>query len=195
MRPSTILLTALTVAFGAATIVLAVLAGPGNAAGLAQVLRVGGLVTLGFGVSLVLTLVNRRRRRRLRREADAHPGTVFVNAHATGSTVADLAAWSPGLQLRFPCDLGFDRNGVSSWSSGDADEGVPIASRQEITGFDVFDERTPLGSTSRWGIAIRLAPRTTGPGTVRLWLIDDQTDQDEYTMRRTISRIEAALGR
>jgi hypothetical protein len=195
MRPSTILLTALTVVFGAATIVLAVLIGPGDRAGFAEVLRLGLLVTVGFGSAVVISVTNRRRRDRLQGESDANPGVVFVNAHATSSTAAELAAWTPGLRIRFPCDLGFGRDGLTSWASRTATTGIPIATRDEIAGFDVFDQRTPLGSTSRWGIAIHLAPRTTGPGTVRLWIVDGEQYQDEYAMRRTISRIEAALGR
>jgi hypothetical protein len=44
VRPPTILLTVLTAVFGAATIVLAVRVGPGNALGFVQVLRVGTLI-------------------------------------------------------------------------------------------------------------------------------------------------------
>ncbi|MBT2503776.1 hypothetical protein [Curtobacterium sp. ISL-83] len=194
VRPSTILLTTLTVVFAAATIVLAVLVGPGNPDGLVQVLRLGGIVTIGFGAGLAISVVNHRRRDRLQRETEANPGAVFVEAHATDSTLAELEAWSPGLGPRFPCDLGFDRNGLRTWSRRGEREGVLIATRPEITGFEVFDEQIPLGSTLRWGIAVRLAPRAAGPGFVRLWMIDGQPNHDEYAMRRTIPRIESALG-
>jgi hypothetical protein len=194
MRPSTILLTAFTILFGATTIVLAVSVGPRDTGSFVEVLRLGGLVTIGFGAATALTVINRRRRDRLQNESRANPGTAFINARATDSTVADLEAWSPGLEIRFPCDLGFDRAGMTSWSSRHSKKGKQIATRQEITGFDVFDERTPLGSTSRWGIAITPAPRAAGSVTVRLWSIDEQRNQDEYAMRRTISRIESALG-
>ncbi|MBM7475928.1 hypothetical protein [Curtobacterium herbarum] len=71
---------------------------------------------------------------------------------------------------------------------------LPIATRQEIVGFDVFDEPSPLGSTKLYGIAISLTPREAGPATVHLWMSDAQQHQDEYAMRRTIATIEKALG-
>jgi hypothetical protein len=73
-------------------------------------------------------------------------------------------------------------------------KGTWIIARDEILGFEVFGEATALGSTSRWGIAIRLAARTTGPGMVHFWMIDGQRNQDEYTMRQTVARIESVLG-
>lgn len=194
MRPSTILLAAITVAFGVATIVLAVLIGADGGRALSTELRLGILVTFGFGVACVTTEVNHRRRARLRHKAETHPGIAFVTAHATESTAADLAAWSPRLRVWFPCDLGFDRTGISSWSTRNDGQGTPIALRSEVVGFDVFSEPTPRGVAYRWGIVVRLAPRTSGPGAVHLWVADDQPAQDEYAMRRTIRRIESALG-
>ncbi|NII40267.1 hypothetical protein E9228_000903 [Curtobacterium flaccumfaciens] len=194
MRPSTILLTVLTSVFGAATLVLAVLVGTGDTQALLQVLRLGGLVTTGFAAGLVITVTNRRRRERLQRKSDASPGTFFVNAHPTGSTYDELDAWRPDLRVWFPCDLGFDRSGMTAWPDEGGGGGVLIATRQEISGFDVFGDPTPLGSTNRWGIAISLARRETGPTTVHLWTLDEQQNHDEYAMRRTIARIETALG-
>jgi len=115
-------------------------------------------------------------------------------AHATESTAADLSAWSPTLRVWFPCDLGFDRTGITSWSTRGDGQGTPIALRSEVLGFDVFSEPTPHGVAYRWGIVVHLAPRTSGPGRVRLWAADEQPAQDEYAMRRTIRRIESALG-
>jgi hypothetical protein len=194
MRPSTILLAVFTVVFGAATVVLAVLIGTDEARALSTELRLGILVTLGFGVACVTTEVNHRRRARLRHKAETHPGTAFVTAHATETTAADLAAWNPRLRIRFPCDLGFDRTGITVWSTRPDTRGTPIALRSEVLGFDVFSEPTPRGVAFRWGIVVHLAPRTRGPGAVRLWVADDQPAQDEYAMRRTIRRIESALG-
>lgn len=195
MRPSTILLAVLTVLSGVATIVLAVRIGPGGGLGFAEVLRLGGVVTLGFGTALAVTVGNRRRRDRLRTETESSPGTVFVEAHARGRSSAELEAWSPRTAVRFPCDLGFDRDGMTARPRRGGGRGVHVATADEVLGFDVFDDRTPLGSTSRWGIAIRLAPRAAGPTTVHVWINDGQPNQDEYAMRRTIARIEAALGR
>jgi hypothetical protein len=195
VRPSTILLAAITVVFGAATIVLAVLIGTDEERALSTELRLGILITFGFGVACVTTEVNHRRRARLQQKAETHPGTVFVTAHATESTAADLTAWSPRLRVWFPCDLGFDRTGITSWSTRNDGQGTPIALRSEVLGFDVFSEPTPRGVAYQWGIVVRLAPRTSGPGAVHLWVADDQPAQDEYAMRRTISRIESALGR
>jgi hypothetical protein len=194
VRPSTILPTLLTVVSGVATVVLAVLVGPGDEPGFVQVLRLGGLVTVGFGGALVITVTNRRRRDRLRAETEADPDTVFVEAHARDWSAAELQTWSAGLPVRFPCDLGFDRDGMTARTRRGGHR-VLVATAREVLGFDVFDEPTPLGSTSRWGIAIHLAPRAAGPATLHLWLIDGQPNQDEYAMRRTIARIEAALGR
>jgi hypothetical protein len=195
MRPSTIILASLTILFAAATTVVAVLVRPDHAEGFLEVLRVGGFATIAFGAACVIGVINRRRRSRLKSEGEAHPGIVFVNAHATDSTAAELATWSPGVAVRFPCDLGFDRNGVTSWTRRDDTTGTPIAGRKDISGFDVFDQRTPLGSSSRWGIVLHLAPRDAGPAAVHLWVNDGQANQDEYTMHRTISRIKAALGK
>lgn len=194
MRPSTIILLSLTILFAAGTAILAVFVGPSNTGGFIQVLRVGALVTCGFGAACLISVVNRRRRDRLKSESDAHPGVFFVNAHAADLTAAELSAWSPGLTVYFPCDLGFDTTGITSWSSRNGTTGTQISERKEITGFDVFDQRTPLGSSSRYGIVIHFAPRTAGPGTVHLWAIDGQPNQDEYTMRQLIARINAALG-
>ncbi|WP_267419657.1 MULTISPECIES: hypothetical protein [unclassified Curtobacterium] len=194
MRPSTVLLTCLTAVFGIATIVLAVRVSTAGVEEVLQVLRLGGIVTVGFGAALLITVVNRRRRDRLRTASEAHPGTLFVNAHSTGSTAAELAAWSPGLRVAFPCDLGFDTNGLTSWPTRAGEEGTLIATRREISGFDVFDEPTPLGSTSRWGIAVRLTSSTAGSGRVHLWLLDGEPYADEFAMRATIARIESALG-
>ncbi|TCL87829.1 hypothetical protein EDF31_102538 [Curtobacterium sp. PhB142] len=195
MRPSTILLAAITVVFGAATIVLAVLIGNDEGRALTTELRLGILITFGFGVACVTTEINHRRRARLQQKAEIHPGTAFVTAHATDTTAADLAAWSPRLRIWFPCDLGFDRTGITSWSTRNDGRGTPIALRSEVLGFDVFSEPTPRGVAYRWGIVVHLAARTSGPGAVHLWVADDQPAQDEYAMRRTISRIESALGR
>ncbi|WP_156463520.1 hypothetical protein [Curtobacterium sp. Leaf183] len=194
VRPSTILLAAITVVFGAATIVLAVLIGTDEGRALSTELRLGMLITFGFGVACVTTEVNHRRRARLRQKAETHPGTVFVTAHATESTATDLTAWNPRLRVWFPCDLGFDRTGITHWSTRNDGHGTPIALRSEVLGFDVFREPTPRGVAYRWGIVVRLAPRTSVPGAVRMWVADDQPAQDEYAMRRTISRIESALG-
>lgn len=194
VRPSTILLAAITVVFGAATIVLAVVIGIDEGRALSTEFRLGILITFGFGVACVTTEVSHRRRARLQQKAETHPGTVFVTAHATESTAADLTAWSPRLRVWFPCDLGFDRTGITSWSTRNDGQGTQIALRSEVLGFDVFREPTPRGVAYRWGIVVRLAPRTLGPGAIRLWVADDQPAQDEYAMRRTISRIESALG-
>ena len=118
----------------------------------------------------------------------------FVTAHATEATAADLSAWSPRLRVWFPCDLGFDRRGITSWSTRDDGRSTPIALRSEVLGFDVFSEPTPHGVAHRWGIVVHLAPRSSGPGAVHLWVADDQPAQDEYAMRRMIRRIESALG-
>ncbi|PZE56990.1 hypothetical protein DEJ33_12725 [Curtobacterium sp. MCPF17_047] len=198
MRPSTILLALLTGVFGAATIVLALLVGTDDTQVLLQVLRLGGLVTIGFGAGLVITVGNRRRRERLQRKSEVSPGTFFVDAYPTGSTYDELDAWRPGLRVWFPCDLGFDRNGITAWPDDGGGAGIPIATRQEVTGLEVFSDGTPLGSTNRWGIAIALAPseavsRDAGTATVHLWMLDDQQNHDEYAMRRTISKIETAL--
>lgn len=194
MRPPTILLAAITVVFGVATIVLAVLIGTGEERALSTELRLGILVTLGFGVACVTTEVDHRRQARLRQKVEAHPGTAFVTAHATEATAGDLSAWNPTLRVRFPCDLGFDRTGITSWSTRNDGHGTPIALRSEVLGFEVFSEPTPRGVAYRWGIVVHLAPRTSAPGAVHLWVADDQPAQDEYAMRRTISRIESALG-
>lgn len=194
MRPSTILLATFTALFGVATIVLALLVGTGDMEVLFQVLRLGGLVTVGFAAGLVITVTNRRRRERLQRKSDTSPGTFFVNAHPTDTTYGELDAWRPALRVFFPCDLGFDRNGITAWPDEGSGPGVPIATRQEVTGFDVFSAPTPLGSTNLYGIAISLAPREAGPATVHLWMLDEQQNHDEYAMRQTISRIEQALG-
>jgi hypothetical protein len=194
MRPSTILLTALTSVFGAATIVLALLVGTGDMEVLFQVLRLGGLVTIGFAGGLVVTVTNRRRRERLQQKSVASPGTFFVNAHPTDTTYDELDAWRPALRVFFPCDLGFDRNGITAWPDEGGRPGISIAERQEVTGFEVFDEPTPRGVAFRWGIAISLASREAGPATVHLWMSDEQQHQDEYAMRRTIAKIEKALG-
>ncbi|MDN4649305.1 hypothetical protein [Curtobacterium sp. PsM8] len=194
MRPSTILLATFTALFGVATIVLALLVGTGDMEVLFQVLRLGGLVTVGFAAGLVITVTNRRRRERLQRKSDTSPGTFFVNAHPTDTTYDELDAWRPALRVFFPCDLGFDRNGITAWPDEGSGPGVPIATRQEVTGFDVFSAPTPLGSTNLYGIAISLAPREAGPATVHLWMLDEQQNHDEYAMRQTISRIEHALG-
>lgn len=193
MRPATILLAALTGVFGAATIVLVILVGTDDTEALLRVLRLGGLVTIGFGTGLVVTVTNRRRRARLQHKSVASPGTFFVNAHPTDPTLDELGAWRPDLRVRFPCDLGFDRNGVTAWPDDGSGAGIPIATRQEVTGLDVFDEPTPRGLVSRWGIAISLAPREVGPASVHLWMLDEQQNHDEYAMRRTISRIEKSL--
>lgn len=193
MRPSTILLAAITAVFGVATIVLAVLIGTDAEQALSTELRLGILVTFGFAVACVTTEVNHRRRARLRHKAETHPGTAFVTAHATETTVADLAAWNPRLRIWFPCDLGFDRTGITVWSTSPDGQGTPIALRAEVRGFDVFREPTPRGVAFRWGIVVHLAPRTRGPGAVRLWVADDRPAQDEYATRRTIRRIESAL--
>lgn len=195
VRPSTILLAVLTLLSAVATIVGAVLVGPGDGLGFVQVLRLGGIVTVVLAAVLGITVGNRRRRDRLRTETEANPGAVFVEAHARGRSSAELEAWSPGIGIGFPCDLGFDRDGMTARPRRGGGRGVLVATPAEVLGFDVFDERTSLGSTSRWGIAIRLAPRTTGPATVHVWINDGQPDQDEYAMRRTIARIETALGR
>jgi len=194
VRPSTVLLAAITVVFGVATIVCAVLIGTDGGRALSTELRLGILVTFGFGVACVTTEVNHRRRARLRQKTETHPGTAFVTAHATEATAADLSAWSPSLRVWFPCDLGFDRTGITSWSTRNDGHGTPIALRSEVLGFDVFHEPTPRGVAYRWGIVVHLAPRTSGPGAVHLWVADDQPAQDEYAMRRTISRLESALG-
>ena len=194
MRPSTILLAAVTVVFGVATIAVAVLIGTDGGRALSTELRLGILITFVFGVACFTTEVNHRRRARLRQKAETHPGTAFVTAHATETTVADLSAWSPRLRVSFPCDLGFDRTGITSWSTRNDGQGTPIALRSEVLGFDVFSEPTPRGVAYRWGIVVHLAPRTLGPGVVHLWVADDQPAQDEYAMRRTISRIASALG-
>ncbi|PZO60200.1 MAG: hypothetical protein DI639_05345 [Leifsonia xyli] len=145
MRPSTIVLAAITVVFGAATIVLAVLIGTDEGRALSTELRLSILITFGFGVACVTTEVNHRRRARLQQKAEIHPGTAFVTAHATESTAADLAAWSPRLRVWFPCDLGFDRTGITSWSTRNDGQGTPTAHRSEVLGFDVFSEPTPRG--------------------------------------------------
>lgn len=196
MRRSTILLTAFTATFGVATIVLAIAVGTGSGGELAviQVLRLGGLTTVGFGAGLFISVANRRRRDRLRTATEAHPGTVFVSAHDTPSTAGELAAWRPGLRLRFPCDLGFDPDGMTSWPTHKGEEQARIASRREITGFDVFSAQTPLGSTNRYGVAVQLTSSTGSSGNVHLWLLDGQQYADEFAMRKTIARIEAALG-
>lgn len=194
MRPSTILLAVITVVFGVATIVLAVLIGTDGGRALSTELRLGIFITFGFGVACVTTEVNFRRRERLRKKAETHPGTAFVTAHATEATAADLSAWSPRLRVSFPCDLGFDRRGITSWSTRDDGRSTPIALRSEVLGFDVFSEPTPHGVAHRWGIVVHLAPRSSGPGAVHLWVADDQPAQDEYAMRRMIRRIESALG-
>jgi hypothetical protein len=194
VRPSTIFLAAITVVFGVATIVLAVLIGTDSGGALSTELRLGILITFVFGLACVTTEVNHRRRARLRRKAEAHPATAFVTAQATDTTAADLAVWNPRLRIWFPCDLGFDRTGITSWSTGNDEQGTPIAPRSEVLGFDVFREPTPRGVAYRWGIVVHLAPRTLGPGAVHLWVADDQPAQDAYALRRPINRIEAALG-
>ncbi|WP_141718959.1 hypothetical protein [Curtobacterium sp. ER1/6] len=193
MRPSTILLAAVTVVSGAATIVFAVLIGTDEGRGLSVELRLGILITFGFGVACVTTEGTHRRRARLRQKAETHPDTAFVTAHETETTAADLSAWSPTLRVRFPCDLGFDGTGITSWSTRGGEQRTPIALRSEVLGFDVFSEPTPRGVAYRWGIVVHLAPRTSGAGAVHLWVVDDQPAQDEYAMRRTIRRIESAL--
>lgn len=194
VRTSTIVLAAVTVVSGVATIVLAVLIGTDGERAQSVELRLGVLITFFFGVACVSTEVNHRRLARLRRKTETHPGTAFVTAHATDATANDLSAWSPSLRVRFPCDLGFDRTGITSWPTHGDEYGTPIALRSEVLGFDVFSEPTPRGVAYRWGIVVHLAPRTSGPGAVRLWVADDQPAQDEYAMRRTIRRIESALG-
>lgn len=194
MRPSTILLATFTALFGVATIVLALLVGTGDMEVLFQVLRLGGLVTVGFAAGLVITVTNRRRRERLQQKSVASPGTFFVNARPTDTTYGELDAWRPALRVFFPCDLGFDRNGITAWPDEGSGPAIPIATRQEVTGFDVFDEPTPRGVAFRWGIAVSLTPREAGPATVHLWMSDEQPHQDEYAMRRTITKIEKALG-
>ena len=194
MRPSTIILAVLTVVFGVGTVVLLVRFGPGDTGPFLTTLRLGGLVTVGFGAACVIGVVNRRRGERIRDRETAHPGVAFVSARPARSAGRDLAAWSPGVSVRFPCDLAFDPSGVAVWDRRTDERTATIASRREILGFDVFDDTTPLGSTSHWGIAMRLAPRSARPATIHLWIGDEQTQQYEYAMRRTITRIERALG-
>lgn len=194
VRPTTILLAAITAVFGGASIIFAVLIGTDQGPALSTELSLGILITLGLGVACVATGVNHRRLARLRLASGTHPDIAFVTAHAADSTAIDFQAWSPGLRVQFPCELGFDRTGMTEWSTSAVEQGTLIVARSEMLGFDLFSEPTPRSVAVRWGIRLRLAPRAHGPGVVHLWVADDQPAQDEYAMRQTIRRIESALG-
>ncbi len=166
-----------TVVSGVATIVLAVLIGTDGERESVE-LRLGVLITRR-------RLRQHRGLARLRRKTETHPGTAFVTAHATDATANDLSAWSPSLRVRFPCDLGFDRTGR--------------AGRRTVTS---TGHRSPSGRRCSASTSSASAPSRTDRRPPRAQDIGARSGppgrrppaQDEYAMRRTIRRIESALG-